>query len=138
MTKKDWISGTIPYIGSSFRNNGIIGFIKNENDSKCHNILGINCDGSVGECFYHPYLCLFSDHVNKLQLKHKEGNKYIYLFLKTCILKQKNKYSFGYPFYTYRMEKQKIKIPITETNQPNYSFMENYMKEIEKKVILKK
>lgn len=36
------------------------------------------------------------------------------------------------------MEKQKIKIPITETNQPNYSFMENYMKEIEKKVILKK
>lgn len=138
INKRDWISGDIPYIGSSKKNNGIIGFISNKDNSLSKNVLGINRTGCVGECFYHPYFCIFSGDVKKLFLKEKIGNKYIYLFLKTCILKQKEKYSYGYKYNDERTKKQKIKIPITETNQPNYSFMENYMKEIEKKVILKK
>ena len=138
ISQKNRIKGDIPYIGASLYNNGIIDFISYDSKSLQKNILGLNCDGSVGECFYHPYYCIFSEHVNRLQLKNQKGNKYLYLYFKTCILKQKNKYSFGYAFNDQRMKKQKIKVPITENNEVDYSYMENYMRSIEKKLLLKK
>ena len=58
----------------------------------------VNYNGSVVENFYHPYSALFSDDVKRLHLKNVEGNKYIYLFIKQCILKQKPKFEYGYKF----------------------------------------
>ena len=132
------IKGEIPYIGSSLYNNGIIDFISNDSNSLQQNFLSLNSNGSVGECFYHPYSCLVSCDVKRLFLKNKVKNKYIYLFLKTCILKQKEKYSYGYKFNEERMKQQKIKVPMTENNEVDYSYMENYMRSIEKKLLLKK
>ena len=134
--QKNRIKGDIPYIGASSKNNGIISFIKNENNSLSKNILGVNRTGCVGECFYHPYSCILSENI--YQLKCKRGSKYIYLYLKTCILKQKNKYSFGHILNIQRMKSQKIKVPMTKENEVDYAYMENYMKWIEKKVLLKK
>lgn len=128
LKKDDRIIGKIPFISSSSLNNGITSFIRNNNTSLSKNFLSINSNGSVGECFYHPYSCLVSSDVKRLFLKNKVKNKYIYLFLKTCILKQKEKYSYGYKFNEERMKQQKIKVPMTENNEVDYSYMENYMK----------
>ena len=130
--------GNIPFISSSSSNNGIANFISNKNETFSHNFLGLNYNGTVGECFYHPYFCVVSDDVKRLFLKYKKGNKYISLFLKTCILQQKEKYSYGYKFNEKRMRQQKIKVPMTKDNEVDYAYMENYMKWIEKKVLLKK
>ena len=130
--------GLLPFIGSSSINNGITNFVSNINNTLSRNFLGLNYNGSIGECFYHSYYCIVSDDVKRLFLKHKEGNKYIYLFLKTCILQQKEKYSYGYKLNEKRMGQQKIKVPMTKDNEVDYTYMENYMKWIEKKVLLKK
>lgn len=138
LIKNEQKKGKIPFIGSSSSNNGITNFVSNKNETFSQNLLGLNSNGSVGDCFYHPYFCLFSSDVKRLFLKHKEGNKYIYLFLKTCILQQKEKYSYGYKLNEKRMRQQKIKVPMTKDNEVDYTYMENYMKWIEKKLLLKK
>lgn len=127
LTKADMTTGNIPFIGSSDSNNGVTAFVSNINKSEDSNILGVNYNGSVVENFYHPYTAIFSDDVKKLSLKDTKGNKFLYLFLKVCILQQKNKYQYAYKFNETRLKRQKILLPMTQDEQPDYAYMEQYM-----------
>lgn len=137
LTKANMTEGNIPFIGSTDSNNGITNFVKNENASTDKNVLGVNYNGSVVENFYHPYKCTFSDDVKRFTTKEVLGNKYLYLFLKNSILKQKCKYMYGYKFNENRMKKQRIMLPINESGEPDYMYMESYMKYLEQKKLLK-
>ncbi len=128
LTKQDQKPGKKPFIGSTDNNNGITAFCSNSNASEDKNVLGVNYNGSVVENFYHPYNALFSDDVKRFHLKKHIGNKYIYLYLKDCILKQQVKYQYGYKFNEQRIKKQIIMVPITSNGAPNYAYMENYMR----------
>ena len=131
------IEGRTPFIGATDSNNGITAFCGNENSSRDSNLLGVNYNGSVVENFYHPYSALFSDDVKRLHLKDIEGNKYIYLFIKQCILKQKAKFEYGYKFNGERMKEQIILLPSSNDDSPDYAFMEEYMKLVEKKLLIR-
>lgn len=133
LTKADMKKGRKPFIGATDSNNGITEFVSNNNNSKDSNVLGVNYNGSVVENFYHPYEAIFSDDVKRLSFKRIEGNKYLFLFIKNQILKQKSKYQYGYKFKVSRMRKQKIMLPVNERNKPDYEYMENYMKQLEYK-----
>ena len=135
LTKDDMTEGNRPFIGATDSNNGITAFCGNTNKSLDSNCLGVNYNGSVVENFYHPYEALFSDDVKHLHLKGHKGNKYIYLFLKNMILKQKDKYQYGYKFNGERMLKQTLLIPIEDDGSPDYKFMEECMREKEQKII---
>lgn len=135
LTKADMLEGNTPFIGATDSNNGITTFCGNDNTSRDYNVLGVNYNGSIVENFYHPYYALFSDDVKRLHLKDTEGNKYIYLFIKQCILKQKQKYEYGYKFNGERMKEQIILLPICEDGKPDYKYMEEYMKQVEKKLL---
>lgn len=136
LTKANMKVGNIPFIGATDSNNGITNFVSNENASTDKGILGVNYNGSVVETFYHPYKCTFSDDVKRFSTKEVEGNKYIYLFLKNAILKQKCKYMYGYKFNENRMTKQKIMLPVNSKGEPDYKFMDDYMKYLEQKKLL--
>ncbi len=131
LTKADMKKGQMPFIGASDSNNGITEYVSNLNISIDSNVLGVNYNGSVVENFYHPYKALFSDDVKRFSLKNHDGNKYLYLFLKTLILKQKDKYQWGYKFNENRMLKQKILLPVDTKGEPDYLYMEQYMKQLE-------
>ena len=135
LTKADMIEGCTPFIGATDSNNGITTFCGNDNASRDYNVLGVNYNGSVVENFYHPYTALFSDDVKRLHLKNNKGNKYIYLFIKQCILKQKSKYVYGYKFNGERMKKQIILLPSRDNGEPDYNYMEEYMRHIERKLL---
>ena len=131
LIKTDMIKGEIPFIGASDSNNGITEYVSNKNSSFDYNVLGVNYNGSVGKTFYHPYEAIFSDDVKRFSLKNVNGNKYTYLFFKSIILKQIEKYQYGYKFNETRMVKQKIMLPIDANGQPDYEYMEQYIKKIE-------
>ena len=133
LTKADMVTGKLPFIGATENNNGITEWVANVNDSLDSKVFGVNYNGSVVETFYHPYSCIFSDDVKRLHLKEKayDGNRYIMLFIKTAILKQKIKYAYGYKFNENRMKKQFITLPVTDDNQPDWQFMEDYMRQQE-------
>ncbi len=129
------LEGNTPFIGATDSNNGITTFCGNDNASRDKNVLGVNYNGSIVENFYHPYSALFSDDVKRLHLKDTKGDKYIYLFIKQCILKQKQKYEYGYKFNGERMKEQIILLPICDNGNPDYNFMKEYMKQVEKKLL---
>lgn len=135
LTKSDMTSGNKPFIGATDNNNGITEFVSNTNVSEDCNVLGVNYNGSVVENFYHPYTCIFSDDVKRFQTKQVQGNKYIYLFMKTVILQQKCKYAYGYKFNEKRMQKQSLLLPVDESGNPDYAFMEQYIKERERQIV---
>jgi hypothetical protein len=135
LTKTEMTKGKRPFVGASDSNNGITEFIGNKNASLDRNVLGVNYNGSVAENFYHPYECLFSDDVKRFHLKNVPDNKYIYLFFKAIILRQKEKYQYGYKFNELRMKRQKILLPVNDFHEPDYGFMEEYMRTKEKQII---
>ena len=137
LEKINMIPGSIPFVGSSDRNNGITAYCGNMNESLDANVLGLNYNGSVCEAFYHPYMCLFSDDVKRLKLAEYENNKYVLLFIGTCIKQQKVKYMYSYKFNEKRMRSQYILLPTRHTGEPDYEFMESFVKEmIAKKIKL--
>ncbi len=131
LTKSNMKKGNTPFIGASDSNNGITNFISNTNVSIDSNVLGVNYNGSVVENFYHPYKAVFSDDVKRLSLREAEGNEFLYLFVKTIILKQKSKFQYAYKFNEGRMLRQKLLFPIDQNGQPDYDYMENYIKKLE-------
>lgn len=122
--------GNLPFVSASEKNNGISLYVSdNKNLQKFENCLGINNDGSVGWCFYHPYEFAASSVVTAL--KNEEFSKYTYLFLAAQISKLRNKFNYGYKLNSKRLKKQKIMLPINENKEPDYEWMENYIREKE-------
>jgi hypothetical protein len=126
---KERIDGKIPYVSATANQNGIGYFVENENKTLESNCLSVNRNGSVGYSFYHPYKALFGNDCRKLRLNNP--NKYVGIFISQQISRQRGKYGYGYKMGTARLKRQKIMLPINENSQPDYKFMENYMKNIE-------
>ena len=134
LTKDEQEDGKFPFIGASDNKNGITAYINNTNSSTDSNVLGVNYNGSVGYAFYHPYKATFSDDVKRVRFKKGQNNKYSLLFLKHIIERQAKKYAYGYKFNGQRMKRQIIKLP-TVSGEPDFVFMEQYMKRMENNII---
>lgn len=132
---RERIEGETPYVSATANQNGISYFVSNENKTLESNCLSVNRNGSVGYSFYHPYKALFGNDCRKLRLKHP--SKHIGIFISQQITRQKGKYGYGYKMGTARLKRQKIMLPINENNEPDYEFMENYMKNLEYKKLTK-
>lgn len=128
LKKGDHKNGNIPYISSTMMNNGIDGFIGNKDGKKFYNCLTIANSGSVGSSFYHQYEFVGSDHITAFE--NKKFNKYIYLFLSVMISRIGSKYSFNREINDFRISNEKILLPVNDKMQPDYEYMEQYIKNI--------
>lgn len=122
------VPGTRPFIGATDNGNGVTGFVGNDNASKDSNVLGVNYNGAPCIAFYHPYECIFTDDVKRLHLRNYEDNKFVLLFFVSIFAQQRSKYSYGYKFKEQRMLRQKLMLPITDSGEPDYKYMEQYAK----------
>ncbi|WP_134391800.1 restriction endonuclease subunit S [Flavobacterium psychrophilum] len=130
LKKDDHKKGKIPYVSSTALNNGIDGFVGNTEKIRVFsNCLTIANSGSVGETFYQPFSVIASDHVTKLE--NKELNSYTYLFISTVSKRLSEKYSFNREINDNRIQKEKILLPVNSKKEPDYEYMENYIKKIE-------
>ena len=127
------IEGDVPYITSTSTNNGIKYYVSNTNETLEENAISVNRNGSVGYSFYHKYKALYSNDCRKLKLKQC-CNEFIALFITNQITQQKDKYNYGYKMGTGRLKRQRIMLPITDDGQPDYAFMEQYIREREDKL----
>lgn len=121
--------GRTPYIASTEYNNGIIGNVDMRPTNK-GNVLTVNRGGSVGETFYQPtdFLATPVD-VRLLKPKFKI-NKYIGLFFTVIIRKEKYRFSYSRKMGTDRLNNLEIKLPVDKDGQPNWQFMEDYIKSL--------
>jgi len=123
------LEGNIPYITSTSVNNGIKYYVSNKNETIESNAISVNRNGSVGYAFFHKYKALYSNDCRKLKLKSNK-NEYVALFLTNQIMQQKVKYNYGYKMGTGRLKKQYIMLPINDNKDPDYEYMEQYIKNL--------
>jgi hypothetical protein len=129
LIKSNQINGLIPYVSSTGMYNGVDNFISNsKNVRKFNDCITIANSGSVGSTFYHPYEFVASDHIT--HLKNTKMNKFIYLFISNMMNRLSNKYNFNREINDKRISREKILLPITDNGEPNYEYMEQYIKNL--------
>ena len=84
--------------------------------------------GSVGASFYHSYEFVASDHVT--HLKNKNYNHFVYLFIATLTNRLSLKYNFNREINDKRISREKIMLPVNDKLQPDFEYMEQYIKNI--------
>ncbi|WP_119328364.1 restriction endonuclease subunit S [Cysteiniphilum halobium] len=136
----------IPFLGATASNNGVTSFysindIKNSSklgygnneilDQKIFkgNCIAVTNNGSVGYAYYQPHDFTCSHDINPLYLKNKNLNGHLAMFLICAIEKQKVCFEYARKWRPSRMIKSKIILPKSINGQPDYDFMEQYIKE---------
>lgn len=128
LTGSNFIPGDTPFVGAINSNNGWSNKIGQPPIFK-GNVITVNYDGNgVGEAFYQPVPFWALDSVNVLYPKF-HLNKYIGLFICVVIRKEKYRFSYGRKWNIGRMEQTIIKLP-SKNGQPDFEFMENYIKSL--------
>lgn len=125
--------GTIPVIAAARQNQGIAGFYNVE--ALFENKITISCNGvGCGSAFYHPYK--FNINGDAIVLTEKiEMSDSIKQFI-TCILDATfiRKYSYEEKCSVDKAKNEIIKLPIDSDGSPNWNYMEECMKKIEKNI----
>jgi hypothetical protein len=139
--------GKISFIGATDSNNGITSWHdyetieltsktgEGENAPIKEKIFEPNCitvsnNGSVGYAFYQTESFTCSHDINPLYLKNHTLNKYIALFLCSLIEKEQFRWAYGRKWRPIRMPKSLIKLPVTTDGDPDWKFMEKYIKSL--------
>ena len=138
--------GDIPFIGATDSNNGVTSHSDLEtiaittktgegNNSPIEEKIFENCiavtnNGSVGYAYFQakPFTCTHD--VNPLYIKGHEINPYIALFLCTLIEKERFRWAYGRKWRPIRMPSSMIKLPVTPSGEPDWKFMEDYIKSL--------
>lgn len=124
--EKNRKKGSIPYYSASSVNNGVTDFISNPLFVMGNKIIVTTfCDA-----FYAGNTFTASDEITILDNKYV--NKHNGLFISNSIMSNKSKYAFGRKAFTERIKEQIIMLPIDSQGQPNWQFMEDYIKQEQK------
>lgn len=118
--------GDYPYITTQARNNGVSGFYDLYTEKGgCFTI-----DSAVkGYCSWHEDDFSASDHVEKL-MPNFSCNNYIAMFMVTIINMEQYRYNYGLKCSQTRIKNMRIKLPADSNGNPDWQFMENYIKSL--------
>lgn len=122
---EEYGAGKYPYVTTQATNNGMDGFYDYHTEKG--NVLTVD-SAVLGFCSYQPLSFSASDHVEKLIPKFNL-NKYNAMFLATIINQEQYRYNYGRKCSQTRMKEISIKLP-SKNNQPDFDFMENYIKSL--------
>lgn len=129
LTKANMKEGNINFIGSSAINNGVTNHISNSERVHPANLITVSYNGSIGEAFYQDEPFWASDDVNVFYPKF-EQNFEIAMFLIPLICKIGEKYKFVDKWKLEDMCNDKVKLPVNKNGEPDWEYMENYMKHV--------
>lgn len=121
----------IAYIGAKKSENGIMRYVKyNQSlvtEGNCIVFIG-DGQGSVGFTTYQPL-----DFIGSTTLTagyNSKLNSFNALFLVSIFDMERYRYSFGRKYGYNIVKKSKIKLPTTKMGEPDWEFMENYIKSL--------
>lgn len=129
LTKNQMKEGATPFIGAIDSNNGHRQYVSVAPDHE-GNTITVNYNGNgVAEAFYQAAPFFASDDVNVLYPKF-DLNPYVAMFLCSLIRQEKFRYNYGRKWHLERMNETEIRLPVTPKNEPDWNFMEGYIKSL--------
>lgn len=130
-------SGSTPLISAKKIDNGFKDFVKTEPKEvfKGHCItLNNDGDGGAGLAFYQPSDYALDTHVTALYPK-ENLSRYQLLYISNCISKQRVLFGHGHSINSSRIAHLTCMLPVDEMGNPDYQYMEHYMKNLEMKML---
>ena len=123
---KDELSeGNIPFVSRTAENNGIDGYVEVERGK----ITEGNCITIGAEGIYAFYQSESFATGNKVyQIRRRNMNRYIGLFLVTVLNLEDYRYSYGRARIMSKLKDEIIKLPVDLAGNPDWQFMEDYIK----------
>ena len=120
--------GSTPFVTSIESNIGLTGFTT-QNPQHDGNVITVNRNGSVAEAFYqpHPFSTTEDVHVFKPLFPL---NSLIAMFLIPLIRKERYRFNFARKWGLERMNESIIRLPVTPKGDPDWAFMEAYVKSL--------
>lgn len=127
--------GSVPYVGAVFpkNNNGIVKYVAPTSVEQVTkgNCLVMVCDGAAIGCNMYQS----DDFVGTVNLKivrNEHLNEYVGLYLASVL--DASARQMGYSYFWKRndenIRKEKIKLPVTPDGEPDWSYMESYMRAV--------
>lgn len=114
----------IPYVVRSKFNNGIKYYVKKPNGSvNPANVISFGAENAT--FFYQKEEWISGRDIYYIDTRHL--TEYACLFITACLQPIASKYSYNFGLFPELLKKEKIKLPITSTGNPDYAYMENYM-----------
>ena len=137
--KDDYQNGNIFFVASGAANNGVMkccapkmGEILDKGN--CLTVSPVD-----GTCFYQPvdFLGRGGAGSSVLMLYHKsvDMNRYLGLFLAKAVNVATSQYNYGRMANAESIKRSKFQLPITSDGQPDYEYMEQYMRNQEQAII---
>lgn len=127
-------AGTVNYITTSGFNNGIT----NTCEEAAHqgNCITVASDGAMGASFYQEEAFTTSNIVSTLTpMPHTPLNKYNAFFLCAIIFGKRAEFGWlGFKMSVDRVRNLRVKLPSTPDGQPDWVYMEEYMRKVEERV----
>ncbi len=133
--QKDLVCGMTPRITASEHVNGVIGCftkIENRNYRELTNFISISFLGGV---FYHPYTASLDMKIHAVTIPNIQLNRYIGLFLVSALRRSVCYATYGNQISSSDLPKKKILLPVDSLGNPDYPYMEDYMKQKEQQIL---
>lgn len=125
--KDSYNMGAIPLVSTSNTNNGIMSYTDLKPTFNFNSIT----IGKIGvSTFYQDHNFVASPDVTILIPKSNFLNKYNGLFIKTIIEQEKNKWSYGRQIRLGDSKKLLVRLPVNQQGNPDWLFMEEYIKSL--------
>lgn len=124
LTEYDREKGDIPFVTAGVGNNGVSEYISNDVELY-NNAITIDMFGCA---FYREYTFACDDNI--LVLTHEKLNSSNGLFIASIIDRDKYKFAYGRQYRQKSFNKHKIKLPVTPSGEPDWKFMEDYIKSL--------
>ena len=126
-TKNEISFGEYLYVTTSNKNNGVI--CTSNMYTENGNVITID-SATDGKAFYQESKFVGSDHVEVLEPINFTLNKYTALFFTSILNLQIFRYGFGRKRSQTRIRQEKLFLPVNKNEEPDFEFMENYIKSL--------
>jgi len=127
LTKSNMIAGDTPFVGSIDSNNGVSNYIDSTPIFPSGTI-AVNYNGSVGEAHYQINSYWASDDCNVLYSEN--FNEFVGMFICTLIKSERYRFNYGRKWHLGRMKETTIHLPVSASGEPDWQFMEDYIKSL--------
>lgn len=125
LKQEDRVEGSIPLVTAGESNLGVKDFISNEQEIFANKItIDMFCNSYV---HIDPFCC--DDNIIVLGC-YANMNFYSMLFVSTIISLDKYRYQYGRQYRIKNFVTHEIKLPINEEENPDWEFMEKYIKQL--------
>jgi hypothetical protein len=126
-TKNEVSFGEYLYVTTSNKNNGVA--CTSNIYTEDGNVITID-SATDGKAFYQESKFVGSDHVEVLEPINFILNKYTALFFTSMLNLQMFRYGFGRKRSQIRIMQEKLFLPANKNREPDFEFMENYIKSL--------